>query len=100
MDRDAQIAKYQDEIRRLDELDSELDVLIEHAPRYAYVALLAPVVWYFVSWGWAVAELLTTAALVGTQTYLLKVRKSENRWNRDSLEHDVARLRAEASRTS
>jgi hypothetical protein len=95
MDRVEQIEKYEQEIRRLDELDKELDVLLIHAPRYAYVALLAPVVWYFVGGGWAFAELLVTAALVGTQMYLLKVRKSENRWNRDSLVEDVRRLRAE-----
>lgn len=95
MDRGEQIAKYEEEIRRLDALDEELDVLLSHAPRYAYAALLAPVVWYFAGGGWAVAELLVTASLVGTQAYLLKVRKSENRWNRESLVEDVRRLRAE-----
>jgi hypothetical protein len=95
MNRGEQIEKYEQEIRRLDELDKELDVLIEHAPRYAYVGLLAPVVWYFFGGGWAIAELLVTGALVGTQMYLVKVRKSENRWNRESLVEDVRRLRAE-----
>jgi hypothetical protein len=95
MDRREQIEKYEDEIRRLDELDAELDVLLSHAPRYVLVGLLAPVVWYFAGGGWAFAELLVTVSLVGTQMYLLKVRKSENRWNRDSLREDVRRLRAE-----
>jgi 4-hydroxybenzoate polyprenyltransferase len=95
MDRAEQIEKYEEEIRRLAVLDAELDVLLSRAPRYALAALLAPVVWYFAGGGWAFAELLVTAALLGTQTYLLKVRKSENEWNRKSLVEDVRRLRAE-----
>jgi hypothetical protein len=95
MDHAEQIEKYENEIRRLDELDKELDVLLEHAPRYALVGLLAPVVWWYAGGGWALATLLVTAALVGTQMYLLKMRKSENRWNRESLVEDVRRLRAE-----
>ncbi|HEX5656327.1 MAG TPA: hypothetical protein VFX59_03990 [Polyangiales bacterium] len=95
MDHAEQIAKYEDEIRRLDVLDKELDVLLEHAPRYALLAVLAPAVWYFFGGGWALVELLVTGALVGTQMYLLKMRKSENRWNRESLVEDVRRIRAE-----
>jgi hypothetical protein len=90
-----QIEKYEAEISRLDALDQELDVLISHAPRYWYCALLAPVVFYFAGGGWAFVVLLVTASLVGTQTYLLRVRKSENRWNRDSLLLDVQRIRME-----
>lgn len=92
---EARIAKYETEIERLDQLYAELDQLWEKVPRYAYLALLAPVVWYFWSFGWAFVELLVTAALTGTQAYLIGVRKSENRWNRDSLVQDVARIRAE-----
>lgn len=89
------IAKYEVEIRRLDELHDELDQLWAKVPRYAYLALLAPVVWYFQGLGWAIVELLVTASLVGTQAYLIGVRKSENRWNRHQLVQDLARLKAE-----
>lgn len=95
MDRAEQIEKYEEEIRRLEALDEELDVLLSHAPRYWYVGLATPFVWYFVNGGWAIATMLVTASLVGTQTYLLKVRKSENQWNQQSLREDVRRLRAE-----
>jgi hypothetical protein len=91
----ARIQKYEDEIARLDVLDAELDGLLLKAPRYAYLGLLAPVVWYFKGFGWALVELLVTGALVGTQSYLLRMRKSENRWNRKSLVEDVRRIRAE-----
>jgi len=91
----ARIQKYEIEIARLDVLDAELDELLLKAPRYAYLAVLAPVVWYFKGFGWALVELMVTAALVGTQSYLLRMRKSENRWNRASLVDDVRRMRAE-----
>ena len=97
MSDEARIQKYETEIRRLDELDRELDQLLVKAPRYAYLGLLAPVVWYFKGLGWAFVELLVTAALVGTQSYLLRMRKSENRWNRASLVEDVRRIRAETA---
>ena len=89
------IAKYEAEIRRLDELHDELDQLWAKVPRYGYLALLAPVIWYFAGFGWALVELLVTAALVGTQAYLIGIRKSENRWNRQQLVQDLARLHAE-----
>ncbi len=95
MDSAEQIEKYEQEIRRLEELDKELDVLLTHAPRYWYVGLATPFVWYFFGGGWAVAAVLVTVSLVGTQTYLLKVRKGENRWTRESLVEDVRRIRAE-----
>lgn len=91
----ARIEKYEVEIRRLDELHAELDVLWTKVPRYAYLALFAPLVWYFASFGWALVELLVTAALTGTQAYLIGVRKSENRWNREQLVADLDRLRSE-----
>lgn len=95
MNDEARIEKYQIEIRRLDELDAHLDLLWSRVPLYAYVGLLAPVVYFFKGFGWALVELLVTAALVGTQAYLIKMRKSENRWNRAQLVDDVARIRAE-----
>ena len=91
----ARIQKYEVEIARLDVLDAELDALLLKAPRYAYLAVFAPVVWYFQGLGWAVVELMVTGALVATQSYLLRMRKSENRWNRASLVEDVRRIRAE-----
>lgn len=92
---EARIEKYEAEIRRLDELHAELDQLWTKVPRYGYLALLAPVIWYFWGFGWAFVELLVTASLLGTQAYLIGVRKSENRWNRERLVEDVALLRAE-----
>lgn len=92
---EARIEKYEAEIRRLDELHAELDQLWTKVPRYGYLALLAPVIWYVWGFGWAFVELLVTASLIGTQAYLIGVRKSENRWNRARLVEDVALLRAE-----
>jgi hypothetical protein len=97
---DSRIQKYEVEIRRLDELDAELDVLWSKVPRYGYLALLSPIVWYFKGFGWAFVELLVTAALVATQAYLIRMRKSENRWNRASLVEDVQRIRAELAAQS
>ncbi|MET0343672.1 MAG: hypothetical protein ABW252_21850 [Polyangiales bacterium] len=98
MNDQARIAKYEAELQRLDELHDELDVLWTKMPRYAWLAAFAPVVWYFKGWGWAVVELLVTAALVGTQAYLIGVRRSENRWTHQSVAHDLANLRAEIAK--
>jgi len=100
MSEDERIQKYEVEIARLDVLDGELDELLRKAPKYLYVGLLAPVVWYFKGLGWAFVELMVTAALFGTQTYLLRMRKSENRWNRAQLVQDVSRRRAELAAES
>ena len=89
------IELYQVEVRRLDELNEHLDKLLLQAPRYWYAALAAPIVWFFAGGGWAFVELLVTAALVGTQTYLLRTRKTENRWNRATIVEDIDRLKAE-----
>lgn len=100
MSDEARIAKYEAELKRLDELHDELDVLWEHMPRYGWLAVAAPVVWYFYGWGWAVVVLLVVASLVGTQAYLIGVRRSENRWTHDSVANDLARLRAEIAARS
>jgi hypothetical protein len=92
---DELITKYKAEIARLDTLYDELGQLWHRVPRYAIVGIAAPFIWYFTSFGWAVAWLLTTAALVGTQAYLIGVRKTENRWNRERLVEDMARREAE-----
>jgi hypothetical protein len=89
---------YEAEIARLDVLYTELEGLWHHVPRYALLALLAPLVWYFASFGWAVVELLVTAALVATQAYLIGVRKNENRWNRELVARDLERLRRDLAR--
>jgi hypothetical protein len=82
---DERIKKYEQEIARLDQLYIELDGLWEKVPRLFIFAIGAPFVWYFV----------ITLALVGTQAYLIGLRKSENRWNREQVREDLARLRAE-----
>jgi Flp pilus assembly protein TadB len=89
---------YEQELARLDVLYTELEGLWRHVPRYALLALLAPLVWYFASFGWAVVELLVTAALVATQAYLIGVRKNENRWNRELVARDLERLRRDLAR--
>ncbi|MFT3925613.1 MAG: hypothetical protein QM778_23940 [Myxococcales bacterium] len=90
MAEDERIKLYQAEIARLDELDAHLDHLWTRVPRYGLFAVAAPFVGYFKGFGWAVATILTTAALVGTQAYLIRMRKSENRWTRRRLTQDIA----------
>ena len=87
------IHKYEQEIARLDELYTPLEGLWRYVPRYALLALFAPLVWYYAGFGWAFVELLVTAALVGTQAYLIGVRKNENRWNRELVARDLDKLR-------
>jgi len=89
------IQKYEAELARLDQLYAHLDQLWAQVPRYALVGLLAPFVWYFAGFGWAVSELLVTAALVGTQAYLIGVRKNDNRWNYNSVRDDLRQVQAE-----
>lgn len=95
---DERIRKYEIELARLDELYAHLEHLWTQVPRYALIGLAFPIVWYFASFGWAVTHLLVTAALVGTQAYLIGVRKNENRWNRNLVERDLAQLREELAR--
>lgn len=89
------IRKYEVEIARLDELYEHLEGLWKYVPRYAWVAVLSPIVWWFAGFGWAFTHLLVTGALVGTQAYLIGVRKNENRWNRQLVAADLVRLREE-----
>jgi hypothetical protein len=81
--------KYQAEIARLDEEHRQYEKLWTQVPRFALVLLLAPVVGLVWGFGWFVAEVLVSAALVGTRAYLIAVRKTENRWNRDKLLEDL-----------
>jgi hypothetical protein len=87
--------KYEEELARLDQLYLHLEHLWTQVPRYGLLALAAPFVWYFAGFGWAFTTLLVTAALVGTQAYLIGVRKNENRWNRNLVARDLENLRAE-----
>ena len=91
---------FENEITRLDQLYEHLERLWAAVPRYWYVGLLAPVVWYFAGLGWAIAHLLVTASLVGTQAYLIRTRQSENRWSRQQIAEDLERLRAELDGSS
>jgi hypothetical protein len=92
-DQEERIRKYETELVRLDELDAHLDQLWTQVPRYGFVGVFAPLVWYFAGFGWAVAELLVTAALVGTQAYLIGVRKNDNRWTHARVREDLERLK-------
>ncbi len=89
------LEKYEREIARLDALYVELNALWSRVPQLGAAAALAPVVWYFSSFGWAIVELLVTGILVGSQAYLIGLRKSENRWNREQVAGDLERLKVE-----
>jgi hypothetical protein len=89
------IEKYEQEIARLDALYVDLDRLWQKMPRLFWVAALAPVVAYFSSIGWAIVHVLVTGVLVGSQAYLIGLRKSENRWNREQVAVDLAQVKAE-----
>jgi hypothetical protein len=82
--------KYELELRRLDEQFAQLEHQFQRIPRYALFALLAPVVGYAYGFASAMVELMVTAALVGTSFYLTGVRKSENRWLRESVARELA----------
>ena len=97
---DERMRKYELELARLDELHAHLEQLWTQVPRYALLALCVPFIWYFVSFGWALTALLVTGALVGTQAYLIGVRKNENRWNRELVARDLESLRAELAQRS
>jgi uncharacterized membrane protein YdbT with pleckstrin-like domain len=81
--------KYQAEIERLDAEHREYERLWTQVPRFAWVVLLAPVIGFIWGFGWFVAAVLVSGALVGTRAYLIAVRKTENRWNRDKLMADL-----------
>ena len=81
--------KYQIELERLDEQFRQLQSQWQRTPRLALFALLAPVVGYKAGFGAAMVELMVTAALVGTYSYLIGVRKSENRWTRASVAREL-----------
>jgi hypothetical protein len=91
------IRLYETELSRLDVLDADLARLWTQMPRYGYLAVLAPVVWYFTSWGWAVTYALVVAALVGTQAYLIGVRRNELAWTRKQVAEDLGKLRSETA---
>jgi hypothetical protein len=87
--------KYRVEIERLDAEHREYERLLSGVHRFAWVALVAPVIGVLYGWGWGVAALLTSGALFGTRAYLIAVRRTENRWNRDKLLEDLAQLEPE-----
>jgi hypothetical protein len=93
------MAKYEQEIARLDVLYEHLNQLWEKVPLFFWPAALAPLVFYFAGWGWALVELLITGALVGCQAYLISMRKSENRWNREQVAEDLARLKQQLAQS-
>lgn len=84
------VTKFEQELARLDALYVDLEKSWGNVPRLFALAGLAPVVWYVESFGWALVELLITAALVSTQAYLIGLRRSENRWNRQQVATDLA----------
>lgn len=97
---DERLRKYEIELARLDQLHAHLEQLWTQVPRYGLLALAVPIIWYFAGFGWAFTALLVTGALVGTQAYLIGVRKNENRWNRELVARDLESLRAELAQRS
>jgi hypothetical protein len=81
--------KYQIEIERLDQQFRQLEDQWKRTPRLALFALLAPIVGFKAGFAAAMVELMVTAALVGTYSYLIGVRKSENRWTRASVAREL-----------
>jgi hypothetical protein len=77
--------KYQAEIERLDGEIAHYEQQWTKVPRFAWAALVCPVVGSAAGWGAGFVALLVTAALVGVRAYLIAVRKSENVWTRDRL---------------
>ena len=93
-----QIRLYETELARLGELDRDLTRLWKQIPRYGYVGLIAPVVWYFSGLGWAIVALLSVGAMVATQAYLIGVRRNEIMWSKKLITDDLAQLKAESER--
>jgi|GEM_PF-4663879 len=81
--------KYELELRRLDEQLVEYGRHERRIPRLALFALLSPLFWYLKGFPAAMVELMVTAALIGTSFYLVAVRKSENRWIRNSVAREI-----------
>ncbi|HEY6876573.1 MAG TPA: hypothetical protein VI299_01090 [Polyangiales bacterium] len=81
--------KYRAEIARLDAEHREYERLWSEVPRFAYVLLLAPGIGFVWGFGWFVVAVLVSAALIGTRAYLIAIRRTENRWNRDKLVEDL-----------
>jgi hypothetical protein len=81
--------KYRAEIERLNGEIAHYDRQWARVPRFAWAALLCPVVAYVAGLGAAFVALLVTAALVGVRAYLVAVRKSENVWTRDRLLEEI-----------
>jgi hypothetical protein len=89
---------YETELARLGELDRDLVRLWGQIPRYGYLALVTPIVWYVAGLGWALVALLIVGALLATQAYLIGMRRNEIRWNKKLLTEDLAQLKAESQR--
>jgi hypothetical protein len=89
MEQDTLEGKYRAEIERLDEEHRDYERLWTQVPRFALVVLLAPVAGFVWGFGAFVVGLLVSGALVGTRAYLIAMRKSENRWNRNKLVDDL-----------
>jgi hypothetical protein len=81
--------KYRTEIERLEGEIAHYDRQWTLVPRFAWTALLCPVVGYLAGFGAAFVALLVTGALVAVRAYLVSVRKSENVWTRDRLLEEI-----------
>lgn len=92
--------KYRAELERLDAEYAHYEQQWSKVPRFAWVALSGPSAGLLFGWAAAVVALLVSAALVGTRAYLIAMRKSEIRWNRERLLDDLGALEDGLVRTS
>jgi hypothetical protein len=82
--------KYEAELVRLDDEFRSLQEHWARVPRFAWFALLAPLAWVLQGFSGALIVVLVTPALVGTRAYLIGMRKTENRWTRDSVARELS----------
>jgi hypothetical protein len=83
------VLKYQSEIARLDGEIAHYERQWQRVPRFAWAAVLCPIVGVLAGWAAAFVAFLVSAALVGVRAYLVAMRKSENAWTRDRLRADI-----------
>lgn len=90
---DAELSlKYHAELSRLDAEYAHYERQWTKVPRFAWVAASVPLSGLVWGWGAAVVALLVSVALVSTRAYLIAMRKSEIRWNRERLLEDMGAL--------
>lgn len=83
-------AKYESDMARLDAEYRALGQLRAKLPRWTLLALMAPLLGYYVGWAAGVVGLLVGGALTAVHAYLIAVRLGENRRTRELLERELS----------